>query len=594
MDIQYVYTKKRSEFGRQVHFSDRPVEVIADIQPNVELLKDYIARDPVEIGIQNVREFSEHWVNTNRFETENKGVNHVEGGWPKDVNPLEPDQTSRFRKKTEKEDGYGRAILSLGQSIEHTIKQNNAIDIYENYFQNLEPDVVEEAPYAKTINIYRDPHAVKRTANHISWFTDGARKIAVSYCNLEFQPSTGDSYIDSYIWDIENPTKPDLFLKPISPLVCVEFNPKDTHQLVGGCYNGQVCIFDTRKGSTAVEQSLIENSHRDPAYKTIWLQSKSGTEFFSGSTDGKILWWDTKKLTEPVETLILDVEKKGRLESALGAMSLEYEPTIPTKFMVGTEQGRIISCNRKGKSDAEKIGNIFPGHWGPVYALQRHPGFSKNFLSVGDWTARIWSEDIRDDCIMWTKPSMYALTDAQWSPTRSAVFFTTKMDVDVWDILFKQNEPTLSIQVVDEPLHCLRTQEPQGRLIACGSQNGTVTLLEVSDNLCIQGRNEKALVTGMFDRETRRAKILEARGRARQNVRGKSAAGEVGEIIKGEKHEGGESELKEADPIEKAEKDFWKIIEEEKRKRDRKTVLSDEASAAQAAEEAVNANTIET
>ncbi len=47
-------------------------------------------------------------------------------------------------------------------------------------------------------------------------------------------------------------------------------------------------IFDTRKGSTAVEQSLIENSHRDPAYKTIWLQSKSGTEFFSASTDGKV------------------------------------------------------------------------------------------------------------------------------------------------------------------------------------------------------------------------------------------------------------------------------------------------------------------
>lgn len=102
-------------------------------------------------------------------------------------------------------------------------------------------------------------------------------------------------------------------------------------------------IFDTRKGSTAVEQSLIENSHRDPAYKTIWLQSKSGTEFFSGSTDGKvkrilfsqiekiviqILWWDTRKLSEPVETLILDIEKKGRLENALGAMSLEYEPTI--------------------------------------------------------------------------------------------------------------------------------------------------------------------------------------------------------------------------------------------------------------------------
>jgi len=67
MDIQYVYTKKRSEFGRQVHFADRNVEIIADIQPDPELARGYISRDPVEIGIQNVREFSEHWVRFSYF-----------------------------------------------------------------------------------------------------------------------------------------------------------------------------------------------------------------------------------------------------------------------------------------------------------------------------------------------------------------------------------------------------------------------------------------------------------------------------------------------------------------------------------------------
>jgi hypothetical protein len=39
--------------------------------------------------------------------------------------------------------------------MEHTIQQNNSIDIYEIYYRNLEPDVVEEAATAKTINIYR-------------------------------------------------------------------------------------------------------------------------------------------------------------------------------------------------------------------------------------------------------------------------------------------------------------------------------------------------------------------------------------------------------------------------------------------------------
>ena len=36
-------------------------------------------------------------------------------------------------------------------------------------------------------------------------------------------------------------------------------------------------------------------------------------------------------------------------------------------------------------------GAVYPGHHGPVYALQRHSMFSKVFLTVGDWTARIWS-----------------------------------------------------------------------------------------------------------------------------------------------------------------------------------------------------------
>jgi hypothetical protein len=36
----------------------------------------------------------------------------------------------------------------------------------------------------------------------MSWYADGARKLAVSYCNLEFQAGSNDTFIDSYIWDI--------------------------------------------------------------------------------------------------------------------------------------------------------------------------------------------------------------------------------------------------------------------------------------------------------------------------------------------------------------------------------------------------------
>jgi hypothetical protein len=39
--------------------------------------------------------------------------------------------------------------------MEHCIKQNNAIDIYEEYFENIHLDEVEESPSAKTINVFR-------------------------------------------------------------------------------------------------------------------------------------------------------------------------------------------------------------------------------------------------------------------------------------------------------------------------------------------------------------------------------------------------------------------------------------------------------
>lgn len=45
---------------------------------------------------------------------ETRGVNHIEGGWPKDVNPLELEQTIRFRKKVEKDESYINAITQLG------------------------------------------------------------------------------------------------------------------------------------------------------------------------------------------------------------------------------------------------------------------------------------------------------------------------------------------------------------------------------------------------------------------------------------------------------------------------------------------------
>ncbi|XP_062507581.1 dynein axonemal intermediate chain 2-like, partial [Corticium candelabrum] len=455
MEIVYVYTRKRSEFGRQCNFSDRGVELNSDIVPDDTLAAQFIDKNPCDKMLQNAPEMSEHEVNTMRFETESRGMNHVEGGWPKDVNASEMEQTLRFRKKVEKDEGYIQTVVRMGEVMEHCIKQNNAVDIYEEYFEGLNDVVSNEPPSAKTINVFRDPNEAvfKRSVSSISWHPDGARKVAVSHAVLEFQRAPPSMCKHSYIWNLEKPNKPEITLKPISPLVCLEYNPKDSHVLVGGCYNGLIGFWDTRKGSQPVEMSSIDHSHRDPVYKVRFLASKSGTECFSTSTDGQVLWWDIRKISEPTDSLSLELNGQK-----LGGVSLDFESTMPTKFMVGTEQRTVLLCNRKSKNPNERISAAFSDHLGCVYALQRNSFFPKYFLTVSDWQARIWAEDFKETPIMWTKYHQSCLTDGCWSSSRPAVFFTTQWDgtLDIWDFAFKQKEPALVVKVCEEPLTAVR------------------------------------------------------------------------------------------------------------------------------------------
>jgi hypothetical protein len=77
---------------------------------------------------------SEHEVNTPRCVLKSSSMRHTEGGWPKDVDPSEQADVTRFRKKVEKDDEYKAAVKALGPLLARCLKQNNTVDIYEEYF----------------------------------------------------------------------------------------------------------------------------------------------------------------------------------------------------------------------------------------------------------------------------------------------------------------------------------------------------------------------------------------------------------------------------------------------------------------------------
>lgn len=68
-----------------------------------------------------------------------------------------------------------------------------------------------------------------------------------------------------------------------------------------------VAVFDIKKPrALACTASAIDKSHHDPVYDVFWVQSKTNTQFASVSTDGQMMWWDTRKLSEPTEVMLLN------------------------------------------------------------------------------------------------------------------------------------------------------------------------------------------------------------------------------------------------------------------------------------------------
>lgn len=52
-------------------------------------------------------------LNTERFESESRGVKHVEGGGPKDLNPEDMEVTIHYRKKVKKDEHYQNTIMQI-------------------------------------------------------------------------------------------------------------------------------------------------------------------------------------------------------------------------------------------------------------------------------------------------------------------------------------------------------------------------------------------------------------------------------------------------------------------------------------------------
>lgn len=530
-EYEYIYMKKRKDFGRYCNFDDVEPKIIGEVQEDHTRGDMYVEQTVVNCTLDNIPTFSEHAVNTARVQTKSRVMLHCEGGWPKEVDYTEPSDTMKWRKRVEKDPTFTAAVRQLCKNTIPCIEQNNTIDLFEHYFHCEDPEHLPENLTMKTIALFKDPVDEKRSVTKIGWHPEGPTKIIGSYSNLRFQRMSDDMPTASFIWDINERNVPLTELRTTSPLIACQYNLKNSDVLLGGCYNGLLNHYDLRTGPGPVGKTAVEVSHYDPVYDVAWLGGKTGTECCSVSSDGRLLFWDIRKLTEFQDECVLTDGNKDEPKT-VGGVSLEWMMEAgPTKFLVGTEHGLPLLVNRRAKK-APEIGTWFGTedrggygkHFGPVYGVKRNPFHPKFFLTVGDWCGKVWMEELKGPMLQ-TPYYPSFLTAAGWSPTRAGVFLLARSDgrLDVWDYFYRMNEVSYSTKISDVSLTALSIQA-QGTLAAVGSTDGTITLMQLCDGLVQPGPNEKNLIGQMFDRETKREKNLEAIKKQSGANKGKEAA----------------------------------------------------------------------
>lgn len=316
---------------------------------------------------------------------------------------------------------------------------------------------------------------------------------------------------------MENPNDPCGTLSPPSAcwqLACSLFDP---FVIIGGLEDGRVCLFDIRASH---RQQVISSpkhlAHRDPVSALIYMYTRLATEFFTGSTDGQCMWWDVRHITEPVDSMVMSIRSpvisQNNLSNTDGVSALQFDRAFPTRFLCGTDTGLVVNVNRKGKSFNEIMTHVYYAHSGPVKAVHRSPAATKVFLTCGDWKVNIWSDEVTVSPIITGMSHRYQIADVAWAPQRVSAYLSVSVDgkLRYWDLLRKYSEPIITMPITKNQLVKLKPHD-DGKLLTIGDKKGNVYLLSVSENLVSSGEKDKSMMVQMFDRETKRERILENR-----------------------------------------------------------------------------------
>ncbi|KAH6594814.1 hypothetical protein BASA50_006288 [Batrachochytrium salamandrivorans] len=372
------------------------------------------------------------------------------------------------------------------------------------------------------------------------------------------------------VWSFHDPIHPQLVLEAPEDVHTFCFNPIDSNIVVGGCANGQIVLWDLNihwlphNFELSSNGGLVENGEN------------GHKQLVSSSLDGTVSFWDLRYkkdwksldlawrpflripissfdnmfdyslikvsirpfITAAPKPASADIPLRDPPSSADREREKDKSKTPPlknwtSKFYCATEEGDLVYADWIAeKTTEEKVSRVestFSTHHGPISDLQRSPFFPDILLSVGGWSFSIWKEKLIFGPLLSSVPASSYLLSGCWSPTRPGVFFIGRADgvLEVWDLLDTSHAPSTTQTITSTAISCLQIHQYGGRsgdgqqFLAVGDDSGTLHIIEIPKKLQRPSKNEKSVITSLFEREARRATYTHERKQVRAKDRAK-------------------------------------------------------------------------
>ncbi|KAG0569135.1 hypothetical protein KC19_6G067300 [Ceratodon purpureus] len=348
------------------------------------------------------------------------------------------------------------------------LQQNEVFDLFEDEFAQFVDEEYQHGDKAVTsVSEYQSfselNYGKSKMVSAIDWMPGKRGIVAVALTathSFDERIQVAERVASSHVllWTFADPVHPWAVLESISDVFCLRFNPVKPTIITGGCFNGQVNVWDITKAQDyqdardrkepeeppiyLVKENKGEKKTVEPPFVPFLLMSTMATShtsivsdihwlpkdfeisvdgvanngetnlIASCSADGLIIFWDITSSKEPEldpswsdERKWAAYEEQKYMWTPLYRLELKSESRRvgPLKMCRGfqetiyycsTEFGEVAEVDLNIPTGTPNVAKVTGVHQGPVRAVLKSPFFDDVLFTVGIWTFALWRTNI--------------------------------------------------------------------------------------------------------------------------------------------------------------------------------------------------------